>query len=288
MSAMRLLPVLGGWRSPEDAQDDAVLPEDLGQAVRQQVRMALRPPFETLLVCSINGALMSSAWFFLPPPFDSLLFSLHGSLAFAYVLAGWMYADVPATNVLGTNAPRILAALDDPVMLRRILFAKTVLLWMVVTPICMVVAVLVGIQNQDLLSILYNVVAIAVVPVGAMGVAAWFGIIWPYHPLPIAVRLDQRKHEPKRFWRWVFVVIAPYGFVPVIISGLLAPSLLLWGVTAPSVLHGKIPDRDLGLGVAIACGISIAASIYGRRFSTHLIAKRRDSLTAFLSDPLQG
>ena len=61
-------------------------------------------PYETLLTVAINGALMSSAWFFLPAGLKDKVFTLHGTLAYALVLAAWMYSDVPATNVLGPDA----------------------------------------------------------------------------------------------------------------------------------------------------------------------------------------
>ena len=54
------------------------------------------------------------------------MFTLHGSLAFALVLAAWMYADVPATNVLAPDRQRVMAAIDDPVLLRRLLYAKNI------------------------------------------------------------------------------------------------------------------------------------------------------------------
>ena len=44
----------------------------------------------------------------LPPRWQDALFSLHGTFAFALVLASWMYADVPATNVLGVGANSLL------------------------------------------------------------------------------------------------------------------------------------------------------------------------------------
>ena len=36
-------------------------------------------------------------------PWKNSLFSLHGPLAFALVVGGWMIADVPATNLLGPD-----------------------------------------------------------------------------------------------------------------------------------------------------------------------------------------
>ncbi len=46
---------------------DGPLPDDLRQAVRAEWSRVLHPPFETPLTVAINAALMSSAWFFLPP-----------------------------------------------------------------------------------------------------------------------------------------------------------------------------------------------------------------------------
>ena len=46
---------------------------------------------------AVNGLLMAGAWFLLP---RGWLFTLQSALAFPVVLSSWMYADVPATNVL--------------------------------------------------------------------------------------------------------------------------------------------------------------------------------------------
>ena len=64
--------------------------------VRAEFGRALRPPYATLSTVAANGAFMSLAWFFLPRGVRTILFTLHGTLAFALVLAAWMYSDVPA------------------------------------------------------------------------------------------------------------------------------------------------------------------------------------------------
>ena len=81
--------------------DESDLPSTFRQALRTELRRTFRAPYEIPVVVAVNGALMSSAWFFLPPPLKDDVFSLHGSLVFAGVLASWMYSDVPATNVHG-------------------------------------------------------------------------------------------------------------------------------------------------------------------------------------------
>ena len=97
------------------------LPRTFGDAVRAEFGRALRPPYATLSTVAANGAFMSLAWFFLPRGLKDDLFTLHGTLAFALVLAAWMYSDVPVTNVLAPDRQRVMAAIDDPVMLRRLL-----------------------------------------------------------------------------------------------------------------------------------------------------------------------
>jgi hypothetical protein len=103
------------------------LPISLRSAVGWELRDAIRPPFTVPLVISFNAALMAAAWFLLPPKWQDWLFTLHGPSAFAMVLAGWMYADVPATNLLAPDRQRILAALDEPAMLRRLLYLRSYL-----------------------------------------------------------------------------------------------------------------------------------------------------------------
>ena len=83
------------------------LPRTFRDAVRAEFGRALRPPYATLSTVAANGAVMSVAWFFLPRALKDDVFTLHGSLAFALVLAAWMYSDVPATNVLAPDRQRV-------------------------------------------------------------------------------------------------------------------------------------------------------------------------------------
>jgi hypothetical protein len=231
---------------------------------------------------------MSSAWFFLPTELRDKLFTLHGTLAFALVLAGWMYSDVPATNVLGPDATRLVSALDDPVMLRRLLYAKNVVLWLMVTPLCIVVAAVNGLINHSLLSTLYTAVALGVLPFGFLAISAWVGILFPYHPMPLRYRWEHRKPWGRMLIRWGTLAVTPYVLVPILAALMLAPSLLVWGFTAPHGLSQRLPDHDFGLGVALACLIAVGSSVGGQRLGALMIQKRRTKLEAFLSDPGRG
>ncbi len=264
------------------------LPATLREAVTAQIALTLEPPYEGVITVAVNGALMTSAWFFLPLALRDDVFTLHGPLAFALVLAAWMYSDVPATNVLGPDARRVIAAIDDPVMFRRLLYAKNIVLWALVTPVCSVVAVIVGLLNQDLLSILYTIVWIGVVPFGALGISAWVGIVFPYHPMPLRVRWEHRRPLLRMLVRWIALAVTPYGLVPVLAGLLMVPSLLLWGFTSKHGLTQRLPDRDLGWGVALACAISVVCSVGGHHLGGRLARRRRTKLVAFLADPLSG
>lgn len=88
--------------------------------------------------------------------------------------------------------------------------------------------------------------------------------------------------------RWAALVVIPYVLVPVLAALLLVPSLLLWGFTAPHGLSEKLPDHDLGLGVAVACAIALVCSVGGQRLGGLIARRRRAKLVEFLSDPVRG
>src|SRR5690242_7484358 len=145
---------------------------------------------------------MTAAWFLLPARWRDALFSLHGGFAFALFLSSWMYADVIATNVLGLDAAQARGALDDHVALDRLLNARTVVMWMIVTPICVAVAVGIGIYESEWTRMMLTIVAIVIPPFGALGIAACVGIRWPYHALPLGERWRRRRPFGHMWVRW--------------------------------------------------------------------------------------
>jgi hypothetical protein len=267
---------------------DAPLPGTFREAFRAERSRVLRPPFETPLTVAINAGLMSSAWFFLPPHLKDAVFTLHGSVAFAFVLSSWMYSDVPATNVLAPDGLRVLAAIDQPRVLRRLLLAKSTVLWCFVAPICLVISFIMGAGQSDRVTAVYSAVAIGVVPFGVLAVSAWLGIRFPYHPVPIRYRWSHRTDWKPMLLRWGTLVLLPYAVVPGLTVVFLGPSLLIWGLTSTSGLTQKLPDNDFGLGIGLACGIALAAVLIGHRVSLRMIARHRDALVGYLSDPLRG
>jgi len=264
------------------------LPRTFRDAVRAEFGRALRPPYATLSTVAANAASMSLAWFLLPRALEDDVFTLHGSLAFALVLAAWMYADVPATNVLAPDRHRVMAAIDDPVLLRRLLYAKNIVLWTFITPVCAVIALFTGISGHNLLSTLYTVIWIGVVPFGALGISAWVGILFPYHPMPPRYRWEHRQPPGRMLWRWLTLAVTPYVLVPWLAVALMTPSLLLWGFTSAHGLSARLPDHDLGLGVGIACAVAIVCSFASHRRGAMMAERHRARLLAFLADPTRG
>jgi hypothetical protein len=271
------------------------LPGTLRGAVRAQFARSFRPPYEAPIVVVVNGVLMTGAWFLLPP---HLLFAVHVSLAFPMILAGWMYADVPATNVVGSDARRSIAAIDDPVMLRRMLYAKNVVLWVFVAPVCSLIAVWVGIVKDAPISTIFSIAAIAVVPLGALGVAAWAGILFPYHPVALQDRWEHRRPFMRKIVRWLTLAVLPYGLVPLLQLVIILPTVLLWALTVPNLSQHlnawkagaptPVPDLDFAIGVILACVVAIAVWFLGHHVGTRLIARRRATLIPFLEDPEAG
>ncbi len=260
----------------------------LAEAVQSELREAVHAPYTVPLVVAFNGVLMAAAWFLLPTKWFDWLFTLHGPLAFAMVMAGWMYSDVPATNVLASDRERVLALLDDPPRLSRLLYAQNLTLWCFVAPFCTVVALIIGYLNNDWPPTLVSITAIAIVPFGALGVAGWVGIIWPYHPRDLRFRWQHRHDWSHMIVRWLALLLVPYGLVPLLGVLIITPSLVLWSVLSTNGLSHKLPTTHFAGGVAVAAVVSMCVFYGGHHAGLRLIRRRHDQLRNYLSDPDRG
>ncbi len=271
-----------------ERRQHTALPPTLRAALRAEIGRARRPPYETVSVVIGNGLLMTACWTLLPASVVNMVFTFHGPRAFALVLASWMYSDVPATNLLGGDPHRGIAALPDPVMLRRMWYAKNLVLWLLATPICAAVAIGFGIWDGKPTATILSIVWIAVVPLGALGFSAWLGIRYPYHVLPLAYRWAHRRAWWRMLVRWMVLVLAPYGLVPVLTLLVTLPSLGYWTLTAPGGDRSRISDWSFAVGLLISAVIAIVAWTGGHRLGTRLANRRRVTLTGFLDDPTRG
>jgi hypothetical protein len=178
--------------------------------------------------------------------------------------------------------------MDDPKMFRRLLYGKYIVLWTLVTPVCLIVALVNGVLSHDLVATLYSVIWIGVVPFGVLGISSWVGIVFPYHPMPLSYRWEHRRPRHRMLVRWFVLVVTPYGLVPLLGVVIMVPSLLLWGLTSTHGLAKKLPDNDLGWGVALACAVAALCSFGGHRFGVWMAGRRRVKLLAILADPAYG
>jgi len=257
-----------------------------GTAVVEEFRRVSQPPYEAPMVVAINGALMTILWFLLPPDLVNLVFSEHRPYAYAAVLVAWMVADVPATNVLGSTPDLALSCLDDPVALRRQLWAKDVVLWALVCPLGAIIAFSGGLGHRNPASLAVTVISILILPFGALSAADWVGVLWPYRPRPLRERWEQR-HQPRQLLRWITLVLLPYGWVPLVLSFELTPMLLIWRIGA----HGwDAPPSTANLLLGSAAGWLFAALCYylGRLITNRMVASRRERLRVDLANPAFG
>ena len=274
--------------TPPDTGSPGALPVSLRAAVRYELRAALRPPFTTPLIVVFNGALMAASWILLPERWKNWLFTLHGPWAFAMVLAGWMYADVPTTNVLAPDRERVLVALDRPAELRRLLYAKNITLWCFVAPLCTCVAVVIGLRQHQWTPTVLTITAIAVVPFGTLGIASWTGIIWPYHPRGLRFRWEHRHQWIHMIVRWIALLLIPYALVPVLAMLIITPSLVVWSVLTATGLTHHLPTSHFAGGVVLAAAVSISAFYGGHRIGEGITRRRHDDLTNYLQNPDRG
>jgi len=267
---------------------DDVLPRDLGTAVRIEYGLAFRAPYTTPIVVVMNAALMSAFWFLLPVGLEKVFFRYHSELLFPIILSAWMLADVPATNVLGPDAARSVEALDDAVMLRRLLYAKNVVLWSLVAPFCALVAIVIGIRTDRWSACLLAAAWILLVPAGTLGVANWLGILMPYHPRTLTWRWENRDRFRQVIFRWLSLAIAPYILVTWLAVLVMAPSFALWAAFTNRNPVEKIPVGEFVLIVVTAALVSAVMFFGGHRFGLRLALRRREALHAYLTDPELG
>ena len=258
------------------------------QAFRHELRRSFTwPAWDPLCVVG-NAILMASCWLFAPKALQDWLFTLHGDLAFPMVLAIWMYSDVPATNVIANDPDAVLSRLDDRPGLYVLLGAKNAVLWLLVSPVCMAVALGVGWATDNLENTLLTMVWIAVVPFGVLGIAAWLGVFFPYHPIPVKVRWEHRRQWWRMGVRWGLLMVTPYGYVPALATVLVLPSMTLWRFTAAHGISGRLSSREFLVGVLVTIVLAVAGWVLGHWVAVGYLQRRHSRIEAFLNDPLAG
>ena len=283
MTIRRRCPSVGRVATSAPPEQAARLP--FRTALRAELHRAFAPPYEAPVVVVVNGLLVTGAWFLLP---DDSVFRVHTAWFFPLALASWMLSDVPATNVLGSDSARMSLALDRTPELRRRLDAKNVVLWLLVVPVCVLIAIGVAFAGSDgsVLTVLATIVALVTVPFGTLAFAGWLGTRWPYHVLPLRVRWKHRRPYRRMVVRWLVLVFIPYLFVPLIAGLLLLPVLAGWRLTSGS--WSPTSDRAFALGALALAVIAVLAWLAGRAITLRSVGRRTAELRTFLDDQYRG
>jgi hypothetical protein len=257
----------------------------LRDAVANEYRRVVRPPWEIPTVLVTNGALMIAAWFLLPPRAHDFLFSLNGPLAFPVILASWMMADTPATNVMGSNSALALSVLQDQAAYWRWLAARCIVIGSIIGVACAAGVMYVGIGHYPWSEIIWACLIVASLPLGVLPVAAWLGILFPYHPRSFRWRWQHRRAW-RTHLRWVVLVFAPFFYVPLIGVAILSPGVQL----ARSIkLPGeRLTPAQFGLAAAVVCVTAIAAAAVGLWVARRLLAWRTANLAGYLASNERG
>jgi hypothetical protein len=255
--------------------------------LRREYGRLFAPPYEDLLTITGNAALVCIFWFLIPASVRDGMFTLPASLAFAVVLESWMLSDVPATNMLAKDPGRSSALLADRDGMRHLLRAKTVALASVIAPICAVLALVLGMVDGHAVDGVALAAALLALPFAAAAVSVSLGIRWPYHPRSVRWRWAHRRPWRGTI-RWLTLVLLPYVYVPLVAAVALAPALLI-GLAVGGYTHDhRITTAGIVTAACLVVALSAVVFAYGPRLMAALVMRRRDALTAYLTDPERG
>jgi hypothetical protein len=261
----------------------------ISDAVREEWVRTFRTPYFLIANLTVNFVLMSGAWFLLPRDW---FFNYTNPVDYPLALAAWLYADTPATNVLGQDCERMLAALqmeDDghrSKQLHVLLRGRNIVHWVLVTVPCWGLA-LIGLHKHVAFSITM-IIAIAIVPLGALSLSNAIGFWWPFHLRSLKWRLAEFRRNRRNTIRWLILLVLPYGVVPALTGVVIVPVALIWRFA-----YHDVPIRDMSAGDAVfltlvLAFIAIAMWRIGYWLCKRLARTRRGSLIDYLSDPDRG
>lgn len=257
----------------------------LRRAVANEYRRVVQPPWEIPTVLVTNGALMVAAWFLLPPRAHDFMFSLNGPLAFPVILASWMLADTPATNVMGSNPDLALAVLNEQAAYWRWLAARCIVIGSIIGVACAAGVMYVGLGHYPWSDIVWACALVALLPVGVLPVAAWLGILFPYHPRSFRWRWQHRRAW-RTHLRWAVLVFAPFFYVPLIGIAILSPGVEL--ARSLKLSGQRLTPVQFGISAAVVCATAVIATAIGLWVARRLIAWRTNHLAAYLANSDKG
>jgi hypothetical protein len=278
---------------PDETQDNRVVPSDLSlsyfsAAIGAEYRRIFSERRDDLTAVSFNAVLVTLCWFLLPDSIRNWIFTLHGALAFPYVLEMWMLGDTPATNVAGRDAVRALSQLPDPAALRLWLRAKHLVLASFVGPTAAIVAVVIGLVQHRYQVAAAVALTLLFLPLGVLSVAAWVGLWLPYHPRKLLWRWEHRTDWRAALLRWGVLVLLPFMVVPAIAIMLLIPSLIIWIIAHQGHPPHEMDPVGLWIGTVVSVAVSLIVFVWAPSVATKIARRRYAELHGYLSNPEHG
>jgi hypothetical protein len=261
---------------------------DLSAAIKSEYRRIFTERRDDLIAVGFNAMLVTICWFLLPNGIVNWLFTLHGPLAFPYVLEMWMLGDTPATNVAGRDAVRAAQQLHDPAALRVWLRAKHIVMWSFVGPVGAIVAIVIGLVQHRYDDAAAAATVLLFLPLGVLSVAAWIGIWMPYHPQKLLWRWRHRSDWRAALVRWLALVLVPFLIVPVIAIVLLMPSLIIWISAHQGYPPHQMDTTGLWIGTAVSVAVSLTTFAWAPRVAAKIARRRSERLHLYLSNPEHG
>lgn len=255
-------------------------------AVRTELRRIRTNPTDTLLMLVVNSAMVFVLWFTLP---RSWFFTFTGPEGLPYALAGWMYADVCATNVLAPDRERALASLDDPQAFVELLRSKALALWLLIGPACAALAIAISlVRNRSWHFTTEVVIAVAIVPLGAVAMTGLVGIMFPYHLRPLRWRWEHRRRFKQVILRWLVLLVIPYTLYPIAFGLIVAAPVSIWRLTRRIGWQYDLSTVDFLICATLAVVITAAMWTYSHRFAVRWVQTHRERLRAYLLDVERG
>ena len=261
---------------------------DLSAAIKSEYVRIFTERRDDLIAVGSNAMLVTICWFLLPDSIVNWLFTLHGPLAFPYVLEMWMLGDTPATNVAGRDAVRAAKQLHDPAALRLWLRAKHIVMWSIVGPVGAIVAIVIGLVQHRYGDAAAAATVLLFLPLGVLSVAAWIGIWMPYHPQKLLWRWRHRSDWRAALVRWLALVLVPFLIVPVIAIVLLVPSLIIWIIAHQGYPPHQMDTTGLWIGTAVSVAVSLSTFAWAPRVAATIARRRSERLHVYLSNPEHG
>jgi len=261
---------------------------DLSAAIKSEYVRIFTERRDDLVAVGFNAMLVTICWFLLPNSIVNWLFTLHGPLAFPYVLEMWMLGDTPATNVAGRDAVRAAQQLHDPAALRLWLRAKHIVMWSIVGPVGAIVAIVIGLVQHQYADAAAAATVLLFLPLGVLSVAAWIGIWMPYHPQKLLWRWRHRSDWRAALVRWLALVLVPFLIVPVIAIVLLMPSLIIWIIAHQGYPPHQMDTTGLWIGTAVSVAVSLTTFAWAPWVAAKIARRRSERLHLYLSNPEHG